>query len=474
MISRRRLTIAAVLALSGISAVLLCTMWGCGSASQPSPQPSPTPSPAPPSSGAIYVSPDGLATNDGSSARPLDLATALSSSSPVQPGSTIWVRGGTYRGAFVSSLNGTSTAPIVVRAVAGERPILDGNHPDATSHGIVLQALGSYTWFWGLEVTDSSPTRTDSGGPSTPNGVYANQSTGIKFINMIVHDMPGQGFGVWAESVATEVYGNIIYNNGTNHFDHGIYTQNVNETKRIEDNIICNQASHGLHAFGSSDATLDHFYVAGNISFSNGALLGGAERNILIGGGRIAQDLTVIDNATYYPPASGKGSNNLGYVAGCASATVTGNSFIGPNALTLVNCVPSPMTGNTFVGSIDPPDLSLVDPNNSFASGLPGGMRVIVRPNRYEPGRANIAIYNWDLQTQVSVDLSSSGLRSGQAFEIRDAQNVLGTPVVTGTFTGATVTLPMTGLRTAIPVWNQAVAPVHTAPEFAAFVVLPR
>jgi hypothetical protein len=449
---------------------------GCGSGSEtPSASVAPSPSPtAPAGTNAIYVSPQGLASNDGSAARPLDLATALSPSSPAQPGTTIWLRGGTYRGGFVSSLNGTATAPIVVRAAAGERPIIDAANPEAIQHGIALQALGSYTWFWGLEVTYSSPTRADTGGPGTPNGVYANQSTGLRFINMVVHDMPGQGFGVWAESTGAEVYGNIIFDNGTNHFDHGIYTQNVGQTKRIEDNIIFNQASHGLHAYGSSDAMLDHFYVAGNIAFSNGALLGGAERNILVGGGRVAQDLTVIDNATYYPPASDKGSNNLGYLAGCAGATVTGNAFVGPNALTLVNCLPSPLTGNTFVGGVEPPDLNMVDPANSYTFGMPAGARVIVRPNRYEPGRAHVVIYNWDLQPQVGVDLSASGLRSGQAYEIRDAQDYFGTPVATGSYTGAPVTLPMTGLRTAMPVWNDAVTPRHTAPEFAAFVVLPR
>jgi hypothetical protein len=32
----------------------------------------------------------------------------------------------------------------------------------------------------------------------------------------------------------------------------------------------------------------------------------------------------------------------------------------------------------------------------------------------------------------------------------------------------------MTGLRAAPPVWDRAVPPRHTAPEFAVFIVLPR
>jgi len=58
------------------------------------------------------------------------------------------------------------------------------------------------------------------------NGVYLNSSQSIKFINMIVHDMPGQGMGLWAENTDAEVYGCLVYYNGTNHWDHGIYLQN--------------------------------------------------------------------------------------------------------------------------------------------------------------------------------------------------------------------------------------------------------
>lgn len=471
--SRRFLLIghaAGVLALAGYLFVTGGCMSG-GPPSQPAAPPSPSP---PPVAGALYAAPDGLATNDGTIAHPLDLATALSSSGPAQPGQTIWLRGGVYRGGFRSTLNGRADAPITVRAQPGERPILDGANDEARQRGIVLEVLGANAVFWGFEVTYSAAARTDTGAPSSPNGIYVNASTGIKLINLVVHDLPGQGFGVWAESVGVEVYGNIVYYNGTNHFDHGIYTQNATQTKRIEDNVIFDQASHGLHAFGSSDASLDHFVITGNVAFNNGLLLGGAERNILVGGGRVARDLTVTDNLTYYPPASAHGSNNIGYLAGCADATVTGNAFVGPNALTLVNCLPSALSGNTFVGSLEPPNLPFAYPNDSYVPGLPTGVQTFVRPNRYEPGRAHIVIYDWDLQTQVAVDLSKAGLRAGQAFEIRDVQNLAAAPIVTGTYAGAPVLVPMTGLSTAAPVWNQVAPPRHSAPEFAVFLLLPR
>jgi FlaA1/EpsC-like NDP-sugar epimerase len=454
----------------GAAVLLLCLLNGCSS--NPTPPPAPTLQPG--SRSEYFVSPQGLPTNDGSQAKPLDLATVLAKQSPVQPGQKIWLRGGTYQGAFISDVEGSAAAPIVVRNYQGERAILDGSNADAQQHGIVLQVTGAHTWFWGLEVTFSSPTRTTSTTASTPNGVYANESNDVKFINMIVHDMPGQGFGVWAESVNVELFGNIVYYNGTNDLDHGIYAQNQNETKRIEDNIIFQQASHGLHAYGSSNAYLDHLFVAGNVFFNNGLLLGDPQRNILIGGGRIAHDLTLRDNYTYFPPAGGRGSNNIGYAAGCADTTITGNAFVGPNALTLVNCTPA-LTDNVFVGSLEPPNLPASYANNVYLPSLPtSDPRVVVRPNRYEPGRAHVIVYNWDLATQISIDLSPSGLRAGQAFEIRDVQALFDAPVLTATYTGAPVMLPMTGLRTATPVWNKAVPPRHTAPEFGVYLVLPR
>ena len=119
-----------------------------------------------------------------------------------------------------------------------------------------MTVLGAHTWFWGLEVTFSGDTRTDTGRPSDRMASTQTNPAGVKFINVTVHDVPGQGLGVWTESVGAEVYGSIIYHNGTNHFDHGIYAQNSTETKRLEDNVIFEQASHGIHAFGSSSVSL--------------------------------------------------------------------------------------------------------------------------------------------------------------------------------------------------------------------------
>src|SRR5438445_11015133 len=91
--------------------------------------------------------PAGTPRGDGTRDRPWDLATALSGGrGRVQPGDTIWLRGGTYTGNFDGTLTGTSAAPIVVRQYPGERATIDGN----------LHVNGAYAIYWWLEITLST------------------------------------------------------------------------------------------------------------------------------------------------------------------------------------------------------------------------------------------------------------------------------------------------------------------------------
>src|SRR6478672_7322226 len=75
----------------------------------------------------FYVGPNGSALGNGSAAAPWNLSTALLASSIVQAGDTIWIRGGTYTGAFTCTLLGSASAPIIVRNFQNEQVILDGS-----------------------------------------------------------------------------------------------------------------------------------------------------------------------------------------------------------------------------------------------------------------------------------------------------------------------------------------------------------
>lgn len=75
-----------------------------------------------------YAATTGSPSGDGSIGNPWDLQTALNSGAPigtVQPGDTVWVRGGVYLAPFTAYLKGSPSQPIIVRNYQGERAILD-------------------------------------------------------------------------------------------------------------------------------------------------------------------------------------------------------------------------------------------------------------------------------------------------------------------------------------------------------------
>lgn len=420
-----------------------------------------------------YVTANGSDSGAGTQASPMSLSKALSGSSPARAGDTIWLRGGTYNSSYTSNLNGTSSAPIVVRAYPGERVILNANNSAARSADVVLSIFGSHTYFWGFEIMSTDPFRPTTDGAHGPNGIYVNTSTNIKLINLIIHDLPGQGVGMWSENTGAEMYGCLVYNVGSNHWDHGIYVQNQTGSKRVADNIVVNAASHGFHAYGSSDAFLDNITVEGNTIYESGILGGSPERNILLGGLRVAQNPVVVNNYTYYRGTSG-GNSNIGYSAGASNARVQGNVWVGGNASVRMMFNGGTVTGNSFIGPLDPEDTMSKWPQNTASASRPTtGNQIFVRKNTYEPGRAHITIYNWAKAGSVAVPLANAGLNTGDGFEIRDAMNYFGAPVATGTFDGSnSVSIPMNNLQPAAPLGSGLTYPVHTAPQFGAFVLV--
>src|SRR5260370_10976844 len=146
----------------------------------------------------FFIAPWGTPLGDGTSDHPLDLATTLSSRSSAKPGDTLILLGGTYHGAFVSTLTGAENNPIIVRQAPRARATIDGN----------LTVQGAWATYWGLEVTNSDRDRSKSR-PTAVNFLGPH----TKFINMIVHG-GGNGFRVWTPAVASEIDAGILYRNG--------------------------------------------------------------------------------------------------------------------------------------------------------------------------------------------------------------------------------------------------------------------
>jgi hypothetical protein len=71
----------------------------------------------------------------------------------------------------------------------------------------------------------------------------------------------------------------------------------------------------------------------------------------------------------------------------------------------------------------------------------------------------------------VPVDVSAA-LRVGDRYEVRNVQDVFGAPVVSGTYGGSTITLPMAGIAPPAVIGRKASrAAPQTGPDFDVFLL---
>jgi hypothetical protein len=443
-----------------------------------------------------YVSSNG--SGNGSIGSPWSIGTLCGGSSQAQPGDTVWLRGGNYGSGGSSTincqLNGSSSAPIIVRAYPGERATILGG----------LGIYSNYVWYWGIEIQNSFTRSTSECGsfPSIkpPDGVFFSQgATGNKFINMIIHDV-ANGISDQQEAIGTEDYGNLLYNIGwasscDRGHGHALYLQNNGSAvKLVQDNLGWNSFDIGMQAY-SGAASVSNIWFVGNAFWNNGLPGGHRVDNMYIGDSATPKQNILIQDSVMYNPldaSSGEtgyneansgssiditlknnywiGASPTGYVTllmtGWQTTNVTGNMFVGPLSVSGIGSYN--WSGNSYYKSSPP---SGADGGSPVSGSYPTGVRVVVRPNKYEQGRAHIIVMNFDKASTVNVDLSGTGLTSGQSYEIRDAQNFWGGAVATGTYNGGSISLPM-NLSAVTPMINYT-TPGHTSAEFGAFVVLP-
>jgi len=410
---------------------------------------------------SFHIAPGGVIGGPGTRAHPWSLTYALSHPPPVRPGDTLWVHGGTYVGVFTSTLRGAAGSPVVVRQFPGERAILDNAEG---IDGFGIYARGSYTWFWGLEIRNSGTAPYNDAGVSM-------DGPGEKLINLVIHDHPGSGVTSYSAAADAEIYGCLIYFNGGQSQiqgkGYGIYTQNdAGRVKAFKENIIPYSWGFGIHAYTEGNR-IDNFLWEGNVVYNSGVLWRGVqfERNFFIGSTTVVADAnTYRENHSYYPASPSAGARNtFGYFAGTSNLVVTGNWFVG--GVFDVSGTEPAITGNTFYRT------SGFDGGGNTYLRSPSGTNVFVRPNAYEPGRANIIIYNWSRAATVDVNVAGAGLQVGDRYEVRDALNWPGLPVASGQYNGSTIAIPMTGLFTAMPYRAPKIRPEHTAPEFGVFIL---
>jgi hypothetical protein len=117
--------------------------------------------------------------------------------------------------------------------------------------------------------------------------------------------------------------------------------------------------------------------------------------------------------------------------------------------------------------------------NTGSETTVPSTPTVIVRRNQYESGRALIVILNEKddgvtvrQSGPVTVTLPAGTLGVGQAYSIRNVQNIWGPAVASGNYNGTSVSVPMDG-GTPPPLIGRmwTTEPPTTGPFFNAFVL---
>jgi hypothetical protein len=479
------------------------------------------------SAAQYHVATNGVSSNAGTALAPWDLPSALTNASGlIGPGDTLYIHGGMYPAAITwqggsgqmrSTLVGTSNQPVIVRPCGNDRVTIysDTNQVGTHLSTSILAAYGAWTRYYNLETECSFTNRTIS----RPDGIDV-YGTGIKVINCISHDC-GIGITAWDNATNSEIYGCVIYNNGWvelplgNGHGHMIYSQNLDGTRLLRDNIGFNQFGYGLDIY-TEGATINNTVMDGNVIFNNGILQvnGTPNANILINAGSVGStNIIVTANMAYDSVAAA--NITIGATMRGVSGILIESNYMGGGSFycemnTNVTCLYNTFAtvGNTYNSAMTPTNIPAYTWNSNrwyIPSGgsmayqgavltwnqwtnrtgydlnsdphegtmFPTNVQVFVRANAYESNRANIVVFNWATNDNVSVDVSGV-LSLGTAYNVRNAANYFEEPVISGVYSGGTISLPMTNLSVVLPIGIPFTIPKPTGPQFNVFVLLPK
>jgi hypothetical protein len=379
-----------------------------------------------------YVGPNGKPENPGTREAPWDIASSLGGQQKVKSGDTIFLLEGTYKRwpneLFEIRLVGTEESPIHVRPAPGSRARIDG--------GLSVQSPSAHIWVRDLEifVSEPRPEKPVSPGSSPADlkrpwgGLHMHGGKNCKYINLIIHNC-NQGISCWKGEIDPEIYGCIIYDNGWLGTDRGhghcIYTQNEDGVKTISNCIMSclYDGTYTMHAYGSERAYVDNFLVEQNICYDKGPFL--------IGGGRPSRNIRVFSN--YLCDVGMRIGYNAPYNENCEVR----DNIVVNGGLEIVKYRQAVQRDNLIVGR-----------NQT----RPAGAKTILLPNRFDPNRAHLAVYDFGGQKQIEVS-TAPFLKTGDAFHLMDPKNLFGDPVARGECRANAIRVSMKG-------------------EFAVFVVL--
>ncbi|MGB5075140.1 MAG: T9SS type A sorting domain-containing protein [Bacteroidota bacterium] len=453
-----------------------------------------------------YVASTATGGGTGSQSDPWQLQEAFNSPAALaNPSDTvwIWIDGGTYTNtydaqtSFSCFTNGSVNAPIIFRNFHNERVIIDGQLPITLRFGL---DKCSYTWIWGLEITNSSTADRDHPAYARAGDIECTAEN-IRLINLIVHDM-GSGLSLWKTAKNTEAYGCIIYNIGNNSNNggnweghgHGMYLQNDTVgIKNIHNNIVFNTFGYGVKVWQTTTtAALGNFSIERNIVFNGGAAsenLGGVGNNTRthnffvvsnsagnpITNTVIKHNYTFSGNNTPRPPVNAFGLNYGVRNMILDSNYITCQTRLGFNNTPIFD---ASVKDNNIIAGIPPEygnylwGFQAADyPQNTYLAAEPdSGLEYFILRNKYQSTRSHIVIYNWAGADSVQIDLTKSGLMSGDSYELINVMDFY-SDMDSGTVSASgAISIAMAG-HTFAPVTGSNKPSVSQFPKFGVFVI---
>lgn len=483
-----------------------------------------------------YASPNGSPTNSGNTPEQAwSLAFALGNSSPMVPGDSLILTDGIFEGNFTSSISGTSANPIVVLAQNEGKAIIDAGKQRTTGTGLTIS--GSYTWFVGIHVTSSSLIRKsdESNGFATipyESGISVFGDNN-KIINCWIYDVVGGGLELWRTGLNLEVYGSVIFNNGSQDelrgTGHGMYIQHDQPSlpKVIENNFIFQNASQGINVFTTNPEN-SGIVVNRNVSFNTGViaifnpvffrpphnLSIGSQNNVSsemsvsgnlfysdLQGGRLeANDVSNVTLGRTYSPNKNIGFNDNivfggrnqvefqpleglsfqrnkflnvhgNFIAFLENAASFPNAVWDTNVYSNISNTAKPFQGLTFQEWKT--EYFPFDSNSSYSIAPFSISDALITQNKYDPFRFHVSILSFSGSEFVDLNFSEFSEFKGQDYEIRDIQNPFDpSQKVSGTFDGNSIRFPMNWIQSLQPKGNMPFQVVHSDRTLGTFLLV--
>lgn len=387
-----------------------------------------------------YVSPTGSSSNTGANDSPWSLDYALGRQAALPGNTIVWLKDGDYVNPnsttseiveFVVWLEGEAGKPIHIRPEHGAHVRIDG--------GLTVLTYSKHIRIWDIHMTtvgaaDWRPSALPQGSniwdwtaaqgnPARPGGGIEGGSD-IKYINTTMNKLSA-GAAIWKNAANSELYGSIIFDNGWTWTEPdgdlsgsgpGMYIQNSSGTPRtISDNIVAGFRTTGIQIKPDDLEISDHFTVTGNVWFA--PTVNDFGRGYLSIGVNGSKDLhfnkNFIHGTQVYMPGLWGGT----YVQ-TSEHECNNNHFYRTDTAPAFTC-------DYGVNE----DVS--DPNET-ANTL---TKAFLRPNKYDPRRANLMVLNGERKPALSVDLGTF-VNAGEKVAVLNSLDPYGEPIAIGVYNG--------------------------------------